>query len=132
MGMSLDEVILRSTWNPAKEIQHESWATCPSVDADVAVLRLEKGKFGFIRQIGDAWTAARNCIANDVARGKVVYDLNGLTAVPWEKAQPPAPRKTEIGFRRHFKTLLQNDSFRELQGSRPDRGEVMVPNVAGV
>jgi len=44
MGMPLDGVIARSTWNPAKEIRHEELGNL-SVDApaDVAVLRLEKG-----------------------------------------------------------------------------------------
>src|SRR5438034_1989538 len=46
MGMSLDEVILRSTWNPAKEIQHEELGNLSvGAPADVTVLRLEKGKF---------------------------------------------------------------------------------------
>ena len=55
MGMSLDEVILRSTWNPAKEIQHEELGNLSvGSPADVAVLRLEKGKFGFVDQIGGA------------------------------------------------------------------------------
>src|SRR5437867_9509015 len=44
-----DQVILRSTWNPAKEIQHEELGNLSvGSPADVAVLRLEKGKFGFI------------------------------------------------------------------------------------
>jgi len=53
MGMSLDEVILRSTWNPAHEIQHDELGNLSvGSPADVAVLRLEKGKFGFTDQIG--------------------------------------------------------------------------------
>jgi len=53
MGMSLDEVILRSTWNPAKEIQHEELGNLSiGSPADVAVLRVEKGKYGFVDQIG--------------------------------------------------------------------------------
>ena len=51
MGMSLDEVILRSTWNPAKEIQHEELGNLSvGSPADVAVFRIEKGKFGFVDQ----------------------------------------------------------------------------------
>src|SRR5947207_12362835 len=44
MGMSLDDVIVRSTWNPAREIKQEQLGHL-SVDAiaDVAVLRLETG-----------------------------------------------------------------------------------------
>src|SRR6267378_1759782 len=51
MGMSLDDVVLRSTWNPAKEIQHEELGNLSvGSPADVAVLRLERGKFGFLDQ----------------------------------------------------------------------------------
>jgi hypothetical protein len=28
-----------------------------------------------------------------VRNGLVVYDLNGMSGVPWEKVPPPAPRK---------------------------------------
>ncbi len=49
LGMPLQEVILKSTWNPAKEIRREKYGhlTVGAV-ADVAVLKLEKGSFGFI------------------------------------------------------------------------------------
>jgi dihydroorotase len=92
MGMSLDDVILRSTWNPAKEIQHEELGNLSvGSPADVAVLRVEKGKFGFIDQSGRL-DGTQKLIAELTLRdGAVVYDLNGLTAVPWEKVPPRAP-----------------------------------------
>jgi dihydroorotase len=53
IGMSLPDVILRSTWQPAKEIHHEDLGSLSiGSDADVAVLRLEKGKFGFVDSLG--------------------------------------------------------------------------------
>ena len=53
MGMSLDEVIARSTWNPAREIKQEELGHCRSgAIADIAVLRLEKGRFGFVDMYG--------------------------------------------------------------------------------
>src|SRR4029450_6795198 len=46
MGMSLDQVILRSTWNPAKEVQREDLGNLSvGSPADVAVFRVEKGRF---------------------------------------------------------------------------------------
>jgi dihydroorotase len=95
MGMSLDEVILRSTWNPAKEIQREDLGSLSvGSPADVAVLRLEKGKFGFVDQIGGRFDGTAKLLCEITLRdGKVVYDLNGMTAVPWEKVPPAAPRK---------------------------------------
>jgi dihydroorotase len=94
MGMSLDEVILRSTWNPAKEIQHEELGHLSvGAPADVTVLRLEKGAFGFTDQTGGRLDGTSKLIAELTLRdGVVVYDLNGLTAVPWDKVPPPAPR----------------------------------------
>jgi dihydroorotase len=95
MGMSLDEVILRSTWNPAKEVQREDLGSLSvGSPADVAVLRLEKGKFGFVDQIGGRFDGTEKLLCEITLRdGKVVYDLNGMTAVPWEKVPPSAPRK---------------------------------------
>ena len=93
MGMSLDEVILGSTWNPAKEIQHEELGNLSvGSPADVAVLRLEKGQFGFTDQTGGRLDGAQKLLCEMTLRdGSVVYDLNGMTAVPWDKVPPRAP-----------------------------------------
>jgi dihydroorotase len=94
MGMSLDQVVLRSTWHPAKEIQHEELGNLSvGSPADVAVLRLEKGKFGFTDQYYGRLDGTQKLLCELTLRdGNVVYDLNGMTAVPWEKAVPPAGR----------------------------------------
>jgi dihydroorotase len=86
MGMSLDEVILRSTSNPAKQIQLDQLGhLAVGSPADVAVLRLEKGKFGFVDPRGGRMEAAQKLSCEMTVRdGKVVYDLNGLTAEPWD------------------------------------------------
>ena len=53
MGMSVDDVIRRSTWNPAREIQHEELGNLSvGATADVAVLSRETGKFGFTDMYG--------------------------------------------------------------------------------
>jgi dihydroorotase len=94
LGMPLEEVIVRSTWNPAKEIQHEELGHLSvGAPADVAVLRVEKGKFGFIDQIGGKLEGKERLRCELTVRGgAVVYDLNGMAATPWEKIPPPAPR----------------------------------------
>lgn len=44
LGMSAEKIILRSTWNPAHEIQHEELGQLPiGAPADVSVLRMGKG-----------------------------------------------------------------------------------------
>jgi dihydroorotase len=87
MGMSMDEVILRSTWNPAKEIQHEELGNLSvGSPADIAVLRVEKGKYGFVDQIGARLDGTRKLVCELTVRGgKVVYDLNGMTRERWDK-----------------------------------------------
>ncbi len=50
--MPLDSVFAANTWNPAKAIKRDATLGHLSVGAvaDVAVLRVEKGKFGFTRR----------------------------------------------------------------------------------
>jgi dihydroorotase len=87
MGMSLDDVILRSTWNPARIIHREQIGhlTVGSI-ADVAVLRIEKGKFAFVDSWGARLDGTQRLIGElTVASGKVVFDLNGITREPWDK-----------------------------------------------
>src|SRR5262252_5228793 len=45
MGMPLDSVFVRATWNPAREIKHEELGNLsPGSPADVAALRVDNGK----------------------------------------------------------------------------------------
>ncbi len=87
LGMSLDEVVARSTWHPAREIKREEFGNL-SVGApgDVAVLRLEKGNFGFVDTMGARMNGAQKLVCELTVRdGWVVYDLNGLTREDWKK-----------------------------------------------
>jgi dihydroorotase len=87
MGMSMDEVIRRSTWNPAREIQHEELGNLSvGAPADVAVLKLETGKFGFTDMYGARLQGSRKLSCEMTLRaGKVVYDLNGISHPDWDK-----------------------------------------------
>jgi dihydroorotase len=85
LGMSLDDVIARSTWNPAKYVKQDGLGhlSIGSV-ADVAVLRLEKGKFGFVDQNGARLSGTQKLTAELTLKdGKIVYDLNGLASPEW-------------------------------------------------
>jgi dihydroorotase len=86
MGLSVDDVIVRSTWNPAKEIHHEELGNLSvGAIADVAVLRLEHGKFGFTDMYGARMDGNQklNCEMT-VKGGKIVYDLNGMSRPEWK------------------------------------------------
>jgi dihydroorotase len=87
MGMPLEEVILRSTWNPARIIHREDLGHLSiGAIADIAVLRVDKGRFGFV----DSWGARMDGTQRlegqlTIASGRVVYDLNGLTRDRWDR-----------------------------------------------
>jgi dihydroorotase len=85
MGVSLDDVMARSTWNPAREIHHEELGNLsPGAPADVAVLRMENGKFGFTDMYGARLAGSRKLVCEMTVRnGKVVYDLNGISRPEW-------------------------------------------------
>jgi dihydroorotase len=95
MGMSLDDVIARSTWNPAREIRHEELGHLSAgAPADIAVLRLESGNFGFVDMYGARLRGTQKLTCELTLRdGKVVYDLNGMTRPDWNTL-PPGYRQT--------------------------------------
>lgn len=86
LGMPLEEVILKSTWNPAKEIRREKYGhlTVGAV-ADIALLRLERGDFGFIDSDKMVRKGDRKLSCEmTVAGGAVMWDLNGRGSDPWD------------------------------------------------
>jgi dihydroorotase len=95
MGLSIDEVVARSTWNPAREIHREEFGNLSvGAPADVAVLRLEQGQFGFTDMYGARLRGDRKLACELTLRGgKVVYDLNGITRPDWQTL-PPDYRQT--------------------------------------
>jgi dihydroorotase len=90
MGMPLDEVIAKSTWNPAREIKQETYGHLSvGAPADVAVLRLERGKFGFVDMNGARMDGTEKLVCElTVHDGRVVYDLNGLSRPDWRSLPP--------------------------------------------
>ena len=86
MGLALDDVVARSTWNPAREIHHEELGNLSvRAPADVSVLRLERGEFGFADIYGARLRGDRRLTCELTLRdGKVVYDLNAITRPDWD------------------------------------------------
>ena len=87
MGVPLDQVILRSTWNPAREIHHEELGTLSvGSAADVAVLRVEKGDFGFVDSLGGLLKGHQKLVCEMTVRnGMILWDLNGLSRNAWQQ-----------------------------------------------
>lgn len=82
LGMPLDMIIDRATWNPARMIQREELGNLsPGSVADIAVLRIREGEFGFIDSGGYRMDGNKKFDAELTVRaGKIVWDQNGLTA----------------------------------------------------
>ncbi|MBI2949334.1 MAG: amidohydrolase/deacetylase family metallohydrolase [Verrucomicrobia bacterium] len=88
LGMPLQEVVMRSTVNPAREIRRAELGTLSvGATADVAVLKLEKGKFGFVDSGHAQMPGNRRlqCLLT-VYGGKVLWDPNGLSWPDWRGA----------------------------------------------
>lgn len=86
MGVSLQDVIRMSTVNPARQVKLDALGHLSvGAPADVAVLRVEQGNFGFADPVGGLLKATQRLQCELTVRdGKVVYDLNGLIADPWD------------------------------------------------
>ena len=86
MGMSLNDVILKSTWNPAQYIQRpELGHLSPGSEADIAVFNLKSGDFGFIDSHGFVLQGSQKLETELTIRaGKIVWDLNGRGATKVE------------------------------------------------
>jgi dihydroorotase len=87
MGMALDDVIYRSTWNPARIIHREQLGHLSiGALADIAVLRVERGQFAFVDSYGARMDGNQRLLGElTVASGRVVYDLNGITRERWDR-----------------------------------------------
>ena len=88
MGMNLQEIVAASTWAPAQVINHtELGHLSEGAIADIAILNVLEGNFGFTEKTGVGKMMGKYKIENEltIKSGKVVWDLNGLTAPLWDE-----------------------------------------------
>jgi dihydroorotase len=80
MGMPLNEVIKASTWTTAQVIKREELGNLSlGAIADVAVLNLRQGNFGFYDKTGYKVEGKQKFECEmTIKGGKIVYDLNGI------------------------------------------------------
>lgn len=85
MGMNLDEVVEGATWSAAKAVHREDLGHLgEGAIADVAVLDVVNGNFGFIDAGGFRMNGDKKLEAELTVRsGRIVWDLNGLSAAEW-------------------------------------------------
>jgi len=85
IGLSLQDVIMRATWNPAKVINRPELGNLSvgSV-ADVAVFSLREGDFGFTDVRARKLKGTQKLEAELTLRaGRIVWDLNGIASPLW-------------------------------------------------
>ncbi len=86
MGMTAEEVIHATSWNPAQYIKRTDLGhlTVGAV-ADVTLLRLREGDFGFIDTRGKKMKGNKKLECELTLKGgEVVWDLNGISKASWD------------------------------------------------
>ncbi|PYV04303.1 MAG: amidohydrolase/deacetylase family metallohydrolase [Acidobacteria bacterium] len=99
MGAPLEDLIRRSTVNPAREIGRPELGTlAPGSDADITVIELERGRFSYT-DCGGAKLTGKVKLVNrmTVRAGRIVYNPTGLGAPEWEKAPKPYFTSPKLG-----------------------------------
>jgi dihydroorotase len=86
LGLSLEDVIARSTWNPARATHREDLGHLSiGATADVTVLSLKSGRFGLVDSFGGRMRADKKLVCELTLRdGRILYDLNGLARPDWD------------------------------------------------
>jgi len=116
MGLPLKEVIADMTSHPAREIKQEQLGQIAVGSiADVAVLSMEHGDFGFVDGGGEVLKSHESLECQlTIKDGKFVYDLNGRTADPWNQPPSAATKQADRW------TDLRMRAFADKPRSRPD------------
>jgi predicted amidohydrolase len=75
-----------STINPARQIKRPQLGNLdPGAEADVSVLRLDKGNFGLLDSAGARYPGKSLLAAEmTIRKGEVVWDLNGRATQDWK------------------------------------------------
>ncbi|HEY4078880.1 MAG TPA: amidohydrolase/deacetylase family metallohydrolase [Rhizomicrobium sp.] len=95
VGLSLREVVADMTAHTARQMRREELGNLSvgSV-ADIAVLSVQKGRFGFIDMVNARVNGAEKLVAElTIKDGRIVYDLNGLESLPWDA--PPGDARLD-------------------------------------
>ena len=98
-GVSLQDVVRKSTWQPAQQIKRtELGHLSVGAVADVAVVRMDEGEFGFL-DVRNALAKGNRLLTAELTLkdGQIMWDLNGLAGTPWEKYYSD-PEKRKLGY----------------------------------
>lgn len=86
LGVPFDDLIRMTTVNPAKEIRRPQLGNLDvGAEADVAVLRIEEGQFGFLDSAGASHPGTKRIACEMTLRkGRVMWDLNARAGEDWK------------------------------------------------
>ena len=86
LGMSMEEIIERSTWTPAQIIQRTHLGHLSvGAEADIAVFKVSDGEFGYIDSRGRSMKGNQRINAElTIMGGRIMWDLNGISVPSWD------------------------------------------------
>lgn len=87
MGMNTEDILQHASWGAANAIKRPDLGNLgEGAVADIAVIKVLEGKFGFLDAGGFKLEGNKKFQAEMTIRaGKIVWDLNGMAGVPWDK-----------------------------------------------
>jgi len=90
MGVSVTDIISRTTWMPAQLIHHpEHGHITVGAAADIAVLRIADGDWGYADSSGGRLAGRQRFFAEmTLLGGEIVWDWNARAAVPYQSLGP--------------------------------------------
>lgn len=90
IGMTLEQVIERSTLNPAKAIRRDDLGTLSEGKvADIAILAVDRGQFAYLDSGHGKLTADKRIrAAATIRNGRVVWDADGISSVDRTRIGP--------------------------------------------
>ncbi len=85
-GLPLKQVVAMATWNAALELgRKELGHLSPGAEADITVLRVRTGSFGFLDSAGARMAGTKLIVPElTIRKGAVVWDLNGTAGQDWQ------------------------------------------------
>jgi dihydroorotase len=89
IGLTLQEAVADMTFHPARQLKKDGLGHLSvGAIADLAVLGIRKGRFGFTDMVNTRVNGTAKLVAElTIKDGRIVYDLNGLEALPWDSPQ---------------------------------------------
>jgi dihydroorotase len=86
LGSSIADVVRMTTWSPAQEIRRPELGNLDvGAEADLAIFRLESGRFGVLDSAKARMPATQRLLCElTLRKGQVAWDLNGLASEDWQ------------------------------------------------